>query len=196
MASRSVAVNCNVRPIDSVAESGESVIEATGTRSMVTLAVPVFPSELADTTIDPGAIAVTTPVCEMLAMAGVLEVQATCRLVSMFPRASRNATPNCILSPTKMEAACGDKTTSTTLGGVTVRLALPTLLSAVAETEAVPIVTPLTTPLAETLATDGSLDRQSSGRPLSSFPWTSRNVAVSCNVSPAGRTAEAGDTSI
>ena len=64
------------------------VTALTGTTVTEIVAVAVFPSTVAVTTVVPAATAVTTPCAEMVATAGVLLLHVTGRPVSAAPSAS------------------------------------------------------------------------------------------------------------
>src|SRR5947199_9833321 len=70
--------------------------------------------------------------------------------------------------------------------------AVPLCASLVAVMVAGPTVAPLTSPLPVTVATAVLLDAQVTVRPVSTLPFASLRVAVSCTVGPAGTEAGAG----
>src|ERR1041384_729535 len=77
---------------------------------------------------------------------------------------------------------------------VTVRLAVPDLVSLVAVIVTVPWATPWARPPDEIVATAVLLDAQVTVRPVRMFPFASLSVAVNCADDPAATEAEAGDT--
>ena len=90
-ASYAVAVSCAVCPTLTLAVAGETLTDATGTVTAVTLteAVPLFPSLVAVMVAEPAAIPLTTPLDETVAMP-VLELDhVTARPVSTLLLASR-----------------------------------------------------------------------------------------------------------
>src|ERR1043166_3397206 len=77
---------------------------------------------------------------------------------------------------------------------VTVRLAVPDLVSLVAVIVTVPWATPWARPPDEIVATAVLLDAQATVRPVRMFPFASLSVAVNCADDPAATEPEAGDT--
>jgi hypothetical protein len=67
--SRAVAVNCCEAPTRSVNSSGETVTDATGTETD-TVALPLFPSDVAVIVAEPGPTPFTTPAAETVATVG------------------------------------------------------------------------------------------------------------------------------
>ena len=94
-----VAVSCNVVPSCSCALGGVTLTNATGTSSTVSVALPVLPLVVADTSTTPGARATTRPVESTVAMAGVAELQAIVRPAVVSGRPSESASCNARLSP-------------------------------------------------------------------------------------------------
>lgn len=88
-ASFGAAVSWAVAPTVSDDAAGDTVTEATGARLTVTIADPVRPSIVARITAEPAATAVTNPVPETVATAGVKLNQAAARPTKAPPEASR-----------------------------------------------------------------------------------------------------------
>src|SRR5206468_929602 len=80
----------------------------------------------------------------------------------------------------------------TGLPAVTVTAAVPLCPSLVAVMVTVPVATPATRPLADTVATAGAPEAQVTDRPASTLPAASFGVAVSCTVAPTSTTAVTG----
>ena len=78
-ASRTVAVSCVDAPTTTLAVGGVIATVATGTCLTVMTDVPVTPSTLANTTVDPTASPVTRPVADTEATDGAPLVHATVR---------------------------------------------------------------------------------------------------------------------
>jgi hypothetical protein len=128
-----------------VAEPRVTVTDATGTGETVTEAVPLWPSLVAVIVAVPGALAVTSPVCETLATPSLLEDQVTGR-VSILSCASFSATISCSVSPCTTVAVDGLTVTEATGACVTVSVALPLFPSLIAMMLAVPTATAVTAP--------------------------------------------------
>jgi hypothetical protein len=79
-------------------------------------------------------------------------------------------------------------------GAFTVMSEVPVLPPPVAEMVALPGATGLVTAVADTVAIDAALDDQAKLTPLTTFPFRSSAVAVSCTVWPGSRVAVAGVT--
>jgi hypothetical protein len=103
-ASYVVAVSCTVCPTLTLGVEGETLTEATGTVTAVTLteAVPLFPSLVAVIVAEPAATPVTTPLDETVATP-VLELDhVTVRPVNTLLFASRVVAVSCAVCPTVM----------------------------------------------------------------------------------------------
>jgi hypothetical protein len=89
LASRGVAVSVVDCPTLSVAEVGETITEATGTRATASCALPLRPSLVAVIVTFPAATPRTRPLEETVATPVSLDVHVTRRPVSGFPASSR-----------------------------------------------------------------------------------------------------------
>ncbi len=171
---------------------GATVTLATGTAETVTAAVPLWPSLVAVIVTGPPAdTPVTIPLAFTVASAVLPEAQVITRPVSTFPLASFVVAVSCTVPPATTDAGLGVTVTVDTGTAVTVTAAVPLWPSLVAViVTGPPAATPVTTPLPSTVATDVLLDAQVIARPVSTFPFASFVVAVSCTVPPA--TTDAG----
>ena len=146
-------------------------------------AVPLFPSLVAVMVAEPGAIAVTNPFEETVAIEPLDVDQATDRPVRTLPFASRTVACNCVVCPVWMLAEGGAMLTDATGAGgggggaVTVIAAVPLFPSLVAVMVAEPAATPVTKPLEETVATEPLDVVHVMARPVSTLPLASRSVA-------------------
>ena len=96
-ASYAVAVSCTVCPTVTLGVAGETLTDATGASTAVTVAeaVPLFPSLVAVIVAEPAATPVTTPLEDTVAMP-VLELDhVTARPVSTLLLASRVVAVSC-----------------------------------------------------------------------------------------------------
>jgi hypothetical protein len=100
-----------------VVATAVTVTVATGGITTVTPAVPVFPSTVAVIVALPGPTPVTTPVLLTVAIAWDELVQATVRLVSVFPFASFGVAVSDAVCPTMMSVPGLDTATDATAGG-------------------------------------------------------------------------------
>jgi hypothetical protein len=130
------------------------------------------------------AAAVTRPLVDTVATAGLLDDQLTGR-VSTLLCASSNSTVSCSVPPWNTVALGGLTVTIATGAWVTVSSALPIFPSLVATMFAVPTVTALTTPCAETVATNVLLELHDTARPVSTAPFASSVIAAACAVPTA-----------
>ena len=188
------ALNCCIEPIDTLAEAGLTVTDATGTGFTVTAALPLFPSLVAVIVTALAATPVTSPVADTVAIAGFELVHVTTRPVSMLPAASSGVAVSCTVAPTSTTAVTGLTVTEAAGTRVTVTAAPPILPSLVAVIVADPAATPVPRPLAETVATAPLLVVQVTVRPVSTFPLASLSTAPSCCVAPTDTVADAGLT--
>src|ERR1700688_4054695 len=177
-----------------VAESGLTVTDATGTGVMARAAAPLWPPLVAVMVAAPGAMPVTRPLPATVATPGLLEVQVTTRPLSGLPFASWGVAVSCGVCPVITLAETGLTVTDATGTGATVSAAVPLWPSLVAVMVAGPGAMPVTSPLTETVARLELLDVQVTTRPLNGLPSTSFGVAVSCVVCPAMTLAETGLT--
>jgi hypothetical protein len=143
----------------------------------------------------PGAIPLTTPDAETVAIAGLFDDHTMTRPLSGLPMASRKVAESCSVAPTARGAVAGATATDAT-GTNTLTDEIPFRPSTVAViVTADPEAMPVTSPLADTVATAGLLDDQLTVRPVTGFPPGSRGVAVSCADVPVARFNVGGDTS-
>src|SRR6185437_7396270 len=202
--SRTVAVNVTVCAESIVvAPFGLTVTDATdggaaGRTKIV--ALPLLPSLVAVTVAEPGAIALTTPVLDTVAIAAALVDHVMARPESAAPFASRAVAESVTEPPMLRLAVPGFTATDATgIGGggvvaVTTTCAVPVLPSAVAVMSVVPAPTPVTRPLALTVAIDLFADAHVMGRPASVLPFASVATASSALDAPTSSVAEPGVT--
>ena len=148
--------------------------------------VPFFPSLVAVITAVPVATAVTRPVDETVAIVGSADDQVTTRPVKVLLLMSLSVALSWWVRPTVSVADDGLTVTVAT-GGVTAIEALPVMVSLVAVIVALPPPTAVTVagfPLPLTVSTAVLLETQVIVRPLSTLPFASLVVAVSCCVPP------------
>src|SRR5881396_555345 len=194
-ASFRVAVSCCVCPTGTLADAGLTVTDATGTPLTVMLAVPLCPSLVAViVTGPPAATPLTSPLPFTLAIALLLDCQVTTRPVNGVPFASLGVAVSCTVLPTATPAVGGVTVTDATGTGVTVMAAVPLWPSLVAVIVAEPATFAVTSPVPVTVATGVLLLDHATGRPVSTVPFASFRVAVSCCVCPTGTLADAGLT--
>ena len=146
------------------------------------------------TTGPPGAIPVTTPLVETVAMAGFPEVQATERPFRMLLAASLSVALSCVVAPTIIDPLLGVTATVATGTGVTVIVASPATPSLVARITADPGYRAVTSPVAETLATASAEELHATALPPSGLPCASLGVADSWVVEPTIRFCAPGVT--
>jgi hypothetical protein len=153
---------------------------ATGTCDTVIKEVPVWPSLVAVMVAVPivPEAAVTRPLVETVATAGLLDDQLTVRPESTLPCASSNTAVSSSLPPCNTVALVGLTVTVATGGWVTVSSALPVFSSLVATMLAVPTATALTTPWVETVATSVLLELHVTARPVNTAPFASSVTAA------------------
>ena len=87
------------------------------------------PSLVAVTIAVPGATAVTTPLADTVATAGLLEVQTTGRSVSVAPEASFTVAESVVVVPAISDTVAGATFTDATGTGETITVAVPVLPS-------------------------------------------------------------------
>src|SRR5205807_1063801 len=194
LASRGVAVSCTACPTAALTVAGLIVTNATGTGFTVTAALPVLPSLVAVIVTAPAAVPVTSPVEEMVAVAGALDAHVIVRPESTVPAASFGVAASWTLAPTSTSAVAGLITTEATGMFPTVTAADAFFPSLVAVSVAVPAATPVARALDDTVATDGFELDHVIARPASTVPAASCAVAVSCTVSPTRMFAALGAT--
>src|ERR1700688_1155580 len=143
-----------------LAETGLTATDATGTGVTVIAAVALWPALLAVMVASPGAMPVTRPLPATVATLGLLEVQVTTRPLNGLPFASLSVAVSCVVCPTITLADAGLMVTDATGTGMTVIAAVPLWPSLVAVMVAAPGAMPVTRPVAETEATLGLLEVQ------------------------------------
>src|SRR5437773_4391518 len=157
--------------------------------------VPLRPSLVAViVTGPPDATPLTSPLPFTLAIALLLDCQVTTRPVNGLPLASLGVAVSCTVLPTATPAVAGVTVTDATGTAVTVMAAVPLWPSLVAVIVAEPATFPVTSPVPVTVATGVLLLDHATGRPVSTVPFASFRVAVSCCVCPTGTLADAGLT--
>jgi hypothetical protein len=181
-ASLRVAVKFEVDPLWTLALAGETVTVATGAMETVTVAVPDFPSLVAVMVDVPTVNPVTRPADVTLATSRLLELHVTTRLVTTRPLTSFTVAVNGVVPAMKIEAVGGVTVTVPTGASVTVIAELPTFPSLVAVIIADPDAPPVTRPVEDTLATLGLFDAHVTTRSVTTVPFWSFTVAVSCVV--------------
>jgi hypothetical protein len=193
-ASLTVDVRVVVVPTTTLFVAGATVTLPTGTGVTLTVAVPDLDSLVAMMVAVPGATAVTTPLADTAATAGLLDVQVTGRSVTTAPFASRTDATSVVVWPATTLADVGCTATLPTGTRVTTTLAAPLLPPALALIVADPGATALRTPVADTVATDGLLDAHVIGRSMTAVPLASVTVADNTAVWPTFRFAVDGWT--
>src|SRR6266516_7747077 len=193
LASSGVAVSCWVVPMNTEADAGLTLTDATGTGFTTIAALALFPSLVAVILAEPTPAAVTRPLAFTVATLAASVDQMIARPESGLPLASSGVAVRCCVPPTRIVALVGLKLTDAT-GAMTVIAVLPLLPSLVAVMVAVPAASAVTSPLPFTVATPGASLDQVIVRPESGFPLASSSVAVSCCVAPAYIDAVAGLT--
>src|SRR6266704_792413 len=193
LASSGVAVSCCVVPMNTEADAGLTLTDATGTGFTMIAALALFPSLVAVILAEPTPAPVTRPLAFTVATLAASVDQMIARPESGLPLASSGVAVSCSVPPTRIVALVGLKLTDAT-GTMTVIAALPLLPSLAAVMLAVPAASAVTSPLPFTVATPGASLDQVIVRPESGFPLASSSVAVSCCVAPAYIDAVAGLT--
>lgn len=191
-ASLSVAVSVVVCPTAIVAVPGATVTVATGTPLTVSADVPLTPSLDAVIVAVPAATPVTTPFAFTVATAVLLLVHPTTRPVRVLPDASSVFAVSVTVWPTIVEDGDGVTCTAATGTARTVTVADACFPSTDAMITALPGEMPVTMPVLDTLASEGVLLDQITGRPVSDWPLTLRAMALSCTVPPTTMLAVEG----
>jgi hypothetical protein len=173
-----VAVACVVLPTPIIEDPTDTVTEATDAEMTVTVADPVLPSLVAVMPAVPTLTAVTSPVVDTVATAGLLDNQLTARPVRTLPLASLVAAVAWVVEPITTVEAASDTVTEATGGTMTVIVAVPLCPPLAAVMPAVPTPTAVTAPVADTVATAELLDDQLTARPVRTLPVASLVVAV------------------
>ena len=182
-----------VFPVRTLAVAGETVTVPTGTGTMVTDAVPDFPSLIAVIVAVPRVTPVTTPVVDTVATAVLLDAHVTTRPLKTVPLASVSVAASVPVWPMMIELVAGETATLATGAGVTVIVEVPDFPSLVAVIVAVPGATPVTVP-PDTVAIALLFEVQVTTRLVTTAPFTSFTVAVSVVVVVATTVAVVGDT--
>src|SRR6266704_1624145 len=193
LASSGVAVSCCVVPMNTEADAGLTLTDATGTGFTMIAALALFPSLVAVILAEPTPAPVTRPLAFTVATLAASVDQMIARPESGLPLASSGVAVSCSVPPTIIVALVGLKLTDAT-GTMTVIAALPLLPSLAAVMLAVPAASAGTSPLAFTVATLGASLDQVIVRPESGLPFASSGVAVSCWVPPTTIVAAVGLT--
>jgi len=175
-------VSVAVLPAVTLVVGGCTATTATGAGVTVTLALPVWPSLVAEIVATPSVTPVTTPVPDTVATAVLLERHVTVRSLVSAPVTSRTTAESCTLAPWNTELACGCTLTLPTGKLETVSTEVPLRPSVVAVIVAVPGATAATRPWFVTVATPGCDVDQVTGRPVSVVPPASRAIADICVV--------------
>jgi hypothetical protein len=131
----------------------------------------------------PAATPVTTPPATV-ATAVLFDVQVTTRFVTIVPFRSFTVTVSVVVDPARMFAVAGETVTLPTGAGVTVTIVDPGTPSLIAVIVALPGATAVTTPVAETVAATGLFDDHVTTRSVTTVPFTSRTMALSCTFAP------------
>jgi hypothetical protein len=184
LAPSATALACDVST--AVIELGISVAitVASGTGVTAIVAVPLFPSLVPVMIAVPDATAVTRPVDDTVAFAGLLEDQVTVRPWRTLLPASLISAESWRVPPSKRSAVGGVTFTLATGIGVTVITALAIRPSLAAAIVAVPEAIPVTRPEVEfTVATPVLSELHVTTRSVSRPPLASRRVAFACVVS-------------
>src|SRR5690349_21467589 len=158
----------------------------------VRLAVPLTLPLVAVIVDVPASNPVTTPLSEIPAIVGALELHVTAP-VTTLPLASFSTALNACVAPTAIDALAGLTVTLATGATVTVRLAVPLTLPLVAVIVVVPATSPVTTPVREIPAIVGALDFHVTD-PLTTFPAASLSTVLYACVAPTAIDAFAGLT--
>jgi hypothetical protein len=182
-----------VLPVETLAVAGVTVTVPTGIGTMLTEAVPDFPSLVAVIVAVPTVTPVTTPPLETVAIAVLLELHVTTRPVSTAPLASFSVAASAPVCPMMIELVAGETATVATGAGVTVTVEVPDFPSLVAVIVAVPGATPVTTPL-DTVAAAVLLEVHVTILSVTTIPFTSFTVGVSVVVLAATTVAVLGVT--
>jgi hypothetical protein len=170
--------------------ASDTVTVATGAGVTVIVALPLFPSLVAMMFAVPLLTAVTSPVVDETVATPVLsELHVITRPVSVFPFASSVVAVACDVPTAVIEVGARLTVTEATGIGLTVIVGVGLELtdSLIAVIVAAPTPTAVTVagdPLALTVSTDVLLEAQVIVRPVSTLPFASLVVAVSCCVAP------------
>src|SRR5438132_7636184 len=156
-----------------------------GAAVTVTVDVPLAVPLVAVIVAGPTTRALTSPEEETVATEMLLDVHVIGRPLRTFPFASRVTADSCTVRPAWTLGDAGEtETEATGAGGLTVNGAEPVFPSLVATMLAVPAATAVTTPPVVTVAMLVFDDDQTITRPVKTFPFASRVVAVAFAVCP------------
>jgi hypothetical protein len=192
LASLVSAASCRLVPMTTFADGGLTITAATDGIT-VSVAPSVWPPLVARIFAEPAATAVTTPVGETVATAVLSELHVMVRPVSTLPPASRSTAVACVVCVSVIVLEPSVTLTEATGTGETVSEEVPLWPSLVAVIVTVPGEFADTSPLCETLATRSLVEVQVTGR-VSTLPFASFNVTVSCSVPLCTTMALAGLT--
>ena len=200
--SRAVAVNRCVSPSSIDAEDGDTSTRFTTGGGSVTLnvAVPDTPSTVALIVVEPALTPVAVVAVPDDGLTVATEVllldQAKVLPIITVPSDSRALAVNRCVSPSSIEVDVGDTVTRFTTGGgsVTVSIAVPDMLSAVAVIITSPAPTPVAKPFSSTMATMSSELDQVNSTSSTDSPSAVAAMASNCCVSPSSIVVSAGLT--
>ncbi len=167
-----------------VGAGGASVIDATGAGVTVIDAVPATLSLVAVIVAVPAETALTTPVVDTVATAGVPELQTIVRPVSTLPLASFVTAVSVAVPPALTLVVGGETVTLATGTAVTVTVAVAVCPSEVPVMTEVPGASPVTSPADDTPATAGVPELHVTTRPVRTLPAASLTVGVSVTALP------------
>jgi len=157
---------------------GVTVTVATGTGMTFIVAEPVFPSTVAVIVAVPIATAVTTPVCDTVAMPVLSEFHERGRPVRTFPLTSFNVATSVTVCPITTLGLGGASVMVFTGAAVTDTVVDPLFPSLVAVIVACPAPTPVMRPADDTVAIAGALVAHVTTRFVTISPLTSLRVTV------------------
>src|SRR6266699_2098978 len=120
LASSGVAVSCWVVPMNTEADAGLTLTDATGTGFTTIAALALFPSLVAVILAEPTPAAVTSPLPFTVATPGASLDQVIVRPESGFPLASSSVAVSCCVAPAYIDAVGGLTLTEATGTGFTV----------------------------------------------------------------------------
>src|SRR2546422_897711 len=152
-----VAASGTVCPTGALPDGGATATDATGALLTVMLALPLWPSLVAEMVAEPVATAVTSPPALTVAAAPFQLVHPTPRPDSGLPFASLGIAVSWTVPPACRLAAAGVTATDATGTAATAIAAVPLCPSLVAVIVAEPAATPVTRPPAFTVAPAGLL---------------------------------------
>src|SRR5690348_978493 len=189
-----VAVSVVLSPTVNVAAPGETCTLAATGGWTTTVAVPDWPSLVAEMVAEPGATPVTRPFASTLATLGMLLDHVMVRPVRGLCCASNTVAVSCAVPGSTIVSSGGETETDATGGGSTVMVAIPDEPPALAAICTVPGPTPVTTPASLTVAMDASPVFQNTSCPATTWPPGPMTVACSAMVLPTATLSVAGVT--